>query len=53
MATKKASYKEPSTYFNSDMRKAAEKWEKENGNGASKKAPAKAPAKKPAPVKKK
>lgn len=51
MATKKASYKEPSTYFNSDMRKAAEKWEKENGAG--KKAPAKAPAKKPAPVKKK
>ena len=27
---KKVAYKEPAAYFNSDMRKAAELWEKEN-----------------------
>ncbi len=27
---KKITYKEPAGYFNADMRKAAEKWDKEN-----------------------
>ena len=30
MAKKKITYKEPASYFNSDMRKAADDWEKEN-----------------------
>ena len=30
MATKKVTYKEPANYFNADMRKAAEEWEKGN-----------------------
>lgn len=44
MATKRAVYKEPSSYFNDSMKKAAEKWDKENagkGKAATKKAPAK------------
>lgn len=30
MAIKKVEYKEPASYFNADMKKAAAKWEKEN-----------------------
>lgn len=29
MAEKKVTYKEPSSYFNAEMRKAAKEWEKE------------------------
>ena len=51
--TKNVTYKEPARYFNEDMRKAAEKWEKENAGKAGKKAPAKPAAKsKPAGKKK-
>lgn len=39
MADKKVTYKEPSSYFNSDMKKAAEAWEKEQK--AKKEAPKK------------
>lgn len=44
MASKKVTYKEPASYFNEDMRKAAEKWDKENKD--KKKAPAKTAGKK-------
>ena len=30
MPKRKVGYKEPASYFNADMRKAAEEWEKEN-----------------------
>lgn len=30
MARKKVIYKEPASYFNADMRKAADDWEKNN-----------------------
>ena len=47
MARKTVAYKEPASYFNEDMKKAADKWEKEN---AGKKKPApKTEVKKPAP----
>lgn len=29
MATKQVGYKEPASYFNADMRKAAKEWDKE------------------------
>ena len=39
MATKRAGYKEPSSYFNEDMKKVAAKWDKEHAG--KKKAPTK------------
>ncbi|MBR4719393.1 MAG: hypothetical protein IKP31_04000 [Lachnospiraceae bacterium] len=39
MATKKVSYKEPASYFNADMSKAAKDWDKKHA--ADKKQPAK------------
>ena len=38
MAKKTVTYKEPSSYFNDDMKKAADKWEKDN-KGKKKAAP--------------
>lgn len=37
MAKKKMTYKEPASYFNADMRKAADDWEKENAKKKSSK----------------
>ena len=31
MAIREVTYKEPAEYFNAEIRKAAEKWEKEHG----------------------
>ena len=52
MEKKKVTYKEPSKYFNADMKKAAEEWEKENA-GKTGKAGKTATAKKKNPAKKK
>lgn len=38
MAGKKVAYKEPASYFNEDMRKAAKKWEEGNKKAGSGKA---------------
>lgn len=36
MAIKKVTYKEPSSYFNEDMKKAAREWDKEHKQSQSK-----------------
>ena len=46
MARKTAGYKEPASYFNDSMKKAEEKWDKENAKKPAVKKPAPATGKK-------